>query len=133
MALIFIPLNYLNLRNKNGITLQGKNCKRSHINVTGGSFADANLLYFSANGIHCFRCLFHRNCHSANKDIPATETSRHTTDFSGEKTNVAVGPSRHVLVSQRKTAQTGFMGFPDVFSRCAVASYYRASGAVGGV
>jgi hypothetical protein len=59
--------------------------------------------------------------------------SLHITDFPGEKTNLAMGPSRHVPVPQRKTAQTGFMGFPNVFPRRAVASYHRAFGVVGRV
>jgi hypothetical protein len=101
------------------------------LSVIGGSFANINLLYFSADGIHCFCCFFYRYCHPVDKDIPATETSLHITDFPGEKTNVAMGSSRHVSVPQRKTAKTGFMGFSITFSRCAVASDHRASGTVG--
>jgi hypothetical protein len=60
---------------------------------TGGGLANTNLFYFSADGIHFFCCLFYRHRHAVDKDIPATETSIHLTDFSRKKTNVAVGPS----------------------------------------
>ena len=94
-----------------------------------------NLIYFILVPMVyiAFAVFFHRHCHPVDKDIPAAETSLHIANFSREKTNLAVGNSRYVPVPQRKTAQAGFMGFPNVFPRRAVASYHRAFGVVGRV
>jgi hypothetical protein len=59
---------------------------------TGDGFANTDLFYFSADGIHFFYCLFYRHRHTVDKDIPATEISIQITDFSRKKANVAVGP-----------------------------------------